>query len=341
LAGDHSPTGNQVHNEVLACKRFTLIGHVLRRCHSKAMSLHEFFCAMKDFLVLELRKISNVLAHPRPMRYAFGKLLVRSELCRLLVIDRGSYKVRFFPSSVSLGCFLDQNAYRDDEGFLELYLRDGDRVIDVGANVGLITLAAASLVGQNGLVLSIEPQAKIFQFLAANVALNEYHNVVLSNVAVGEKNARVGFLDSREDDSTSHLVRSGNPVITMYMFPLKDVLLGVNGIIHLLKIDVEGYEKFVIEGTLEVLPLVECIYFECFEENFRRYSYAPRDIIRLLQKNGFSTCHWDGTTLRRVGPDHTCTVCQNLIAHRNPQMLLTRLNARGQAHKGNPLHDSE
>src|SRR5512146_3600825 len=53
-------------------------------------------------------------------------------------------------------------------------VRLGDTVIDVGANIGAMSIALANVVGNRGKVIAIEPQRVCFMCLCANVALNSW-----------------------------------------------------------------------------------------------------------------------------------------------------------------------
>lgn len=56
-------------------------------------------------------------------------------------------------------------------------VRPGDTVVDVGGNIGTVTLALAERVGAGGQVHVFEPQRLVFQLLCANLALNGITNV--------------------------------------------------------------------------------------------------------------------------------------------------------------------
>src|SRR5262245_3941932 len=61
------------------------------------------------------------------------------------------------------------------EGEIDLFrqlLRPGDVAVDVGANIGALTIGMARLVGPSGAVLAFEPQRVIFDILAQNIRLN-------------------------------------------------------------------------------------------------------------------------------------------------------------------------
>ena len=65
------------------------------------------------------------------------------------------------------------------------FCRPGHYVVDVGAHIGIHTLAFARLVGDRGRVFAFEPQRMVAQMLAANAALNSLTNVHTYHLGVG------------------------------------------------------------------------------------------------------------------------------------------------------------
>ncbi|MFM6006579.1 MAG: FkbM family methyltransferase, partial [Sphaerospermopsis kisseleviana] len=57
--------------------------------------------------------------------------------------------------------------------------------------------------------------------------------------------------------------------------------------ISLLKLDVEGYEKYVLGSAQETLEKVNCIYFEVCPENYESFGYQASDVLKLLEQSGF------------------------------------------------------
>jgi hypothetical protein len=53
------------------------------------------------------------------------------------------------------------------------------------------------------------------------------------------------------------------------------------------KIDVEGYEMFVLRGMKRILEQKPVLYLEMIESNFQNYSYTSTDIINFLEKFGY------------------------------------------------------
>lgn len=69
-------------------------------------------------------------------------------------------------------------------------LRPGDVFIDAGANIGLMSLAAAQVVGPAGRVHAFEPVPELINLFRQNIALNGTPNVTLHPQALGSANER-------------------------------------------------------------------------------------------------------------------------------------------------------
>jgi FkbM family methyltransferase len=77
-------------------------------------------------------------------------------------------------------------------------LRPGMVFYDLGANIGFFSLLAARLVGQDGRVISFEPDAEVATRLRCNIALNEFSNITVVEAGVWSKSESVRFLASDE-----------------------------------------------------------------------------------------------------------------------------------------------
>lgn len=192
------------------------------------------------------------------------------------------------------------------------YLRPGNIVVDLGANVGLLTLVAAKIVGNAGMVYSFEPCPKIYGYLKGNTRHNQALNVKIYNVALGNYDGAAMFSNNAADDG-NHIIFDGAGV----KVPVNrlDTFLPEAITVHLLKIDVEGFEKFVLEGACRVLASTRCIYFESSSSLYARYGYTCRDVFRMLKGEGFSLYRAAGAgTLQSLPFDHASEEIENLIA---------------------------
>ena len=98
----------------------------------------------------------------------------------------------------------------------------------------------------------------------------------------------------------------------------------------LLKIDVEGYEQFVLRGATETLARTACVYFESSAENFAQHGYTLGEIVEMLAPLGFEVRRLDG-----AGPTTAVTSAdgsselEDLVAVRDIDYLHRRLNGSG------------
>lgn len=76
----------------------------------------------------------------------------------------------------------------DTTGFVRRYLRDGDLVVDAGANLGLFTFACLAASAPTGRVIAFEPLEEQFGVMRSNLDRNGLlHRVELHESAVGEE----------------------------------------------------------------------------------------------------------------------------------------------------------
>lgn len=244
-----------------------------------------------------------------------ARLLIRLKISQLFRIKQKDFSLRFYPSSMSRVLWVDQflsgASYLEGEQFFRRYLLQGDVVVDVGANIGFFTLLSSVLAGKDGRVYSIEPHPRIYEYLQGNLTLNKAENVCSFNVAMGNKNGIVRFSDRKSDDANSVAIEDYGIKV-----PLRKLdELGIeDASISLLKIDVEGYEKFVIEGGEHTLRKVQCVYFESIERNCLTYGYGIADLLQLLINQGFKILAIEGNRVRSIVPELCPESWKNLVA---------------------------
>ena len=258
---------------------------------------------------------ARVRAEPRPLRLALGRFLWRSGLCRMFNIAREGYRLHFFPSAFSAGLWTYPDAYSMDEQFFRRVLRPGDVAVDVGANIGTLALCASSCVGPRGRVYAIEAHPRTFGYLAGNIKLNCVANVRAIHAAAGETSGSTAFTDGMLDDQNRVVV--AGPV----RVPVRslDELIPAVRPIRLLKIDVEGYELFVLRGARRLLEITECVYFESWKRHYDEFGYRLADIRSLLVGCGFKL--FRAPSLEPLPEEYDSRVCENLVALRNPAVL--------------------
>ena len=129
-------------------------------------------------------------------------------------------------------------------------------VLEVGANIGAHTVPLARQLASRGhKVMAFEPQPAIFQMLCANLALNALTNVRAWPYACGAESGTVAFA---EPD-----YRQPGNFGGVSMGPVRDGLVEAPCVrlddiaqlepVGLLKIDVEGFERAVLDGARSLI----------------------------------------------------------------------------------------
>lgn len=138
-------------------------------------------------------------------------------------------------------------------------LTKGMHCIDIGSNIGYYAILESEKIGNNGIVWSIEPSPQNFETLSKNIILNQRKNIKCHNIAIGEKNGKIDFLISDKSNwskiknETDHMEK-GDKIIQVDIMTL-DSFSEKNKIekVDLLRMDVEGYERNIISGSIDFL----------------------------------------------------------------------------------------
>ncbi len=271
---------------------------------------------------------SVTIQQEHAVRFLVCELLSRSGLwprwSDLVTFERFGYRMRLFPATVCKENWSNPALLRDEQHFFRGYLRPGDVIVDAGANVGDAAMFASKIVGAAGSVHAIEAHPRTFAFLREHVRMNRLSNITLYNVALGASTGDLSFSDLTLDDR-NHVSADG---INVRQARLDDVLRHVAAV-SLLKVDVEGYEKFVFEGATTILARTECILFESWESHFRKYGYCCNDVFSLLRSGGFTIMRQEaGDPWRPIESGYRSERCENLVAVRDVKRFGQRYGDR-------------
>lgn len=154
---------------------------------------------------------------------------------------------------VVLRNFLGRNKERE-LSVLKRIIKKGDVAVDVGAHLGIYTYKLRKLVGKNGTVIGLEPQFELSRYLSS--AFNIFRNVSIINSAAHKINSTKVLYTPIHNGSiatggASLKKRSINNEITSITTIKIDSLNLAR--CSFIKIDVEGGELSVLEGSLKTL----------------------------------------------------------------------------------------
>lgn len=261
----------------------------------------------------EKEMISNILSLiPGPIARFMLKILIRSfpkYEQRLLYIGRRFAEVEPIETEMLLGFKMALDVQDKEqrrmyytgryehlvESILFKALKPSALFVDVGANVGIFTFYAATLVGEKGKVVSFEPFPATFRKLSENLVLNtKLDNIELHNSAVGRNADDVELFSVKNHSGITSVVPNKEietESITVKCASLDSVVGGINEKFAktVIKIDVEGAEVFVFEGMKNLLEgkYFDLLIIEIHPVQIRDLGYDPRDIPEQLHSLGY------------------------------------------------------
>lgn len=185
-------------------------------------------------------------------------------------------------------------------------VRTGDVIVEVGASIGIYTLAFANRVRANGHVVAFEPDPASAAELEANIAVNKFQNrVSLMSAAVGASCGWVRFAAARGMESHVAIDRDDDASAESISIPLVtlDGVFQDTGI-NLLKIDVEGFEEPVLRGAQRLLAdparRPRAIVVEVHPFAWDAVGTASDSLLESLTRNRYRVASLAGEPVTRI-----------------------------------------
>jgi len=166
---------------------------------------------------------------------------------------------------------------------LKQMVSDGDICIDIGANVGAITMSLAKYCGSGGMVIAFEPGPPTFSKLKKNIALNPQLEQITSCYQLGlsDQNGTLCWEEESHNPGNATLLSDQGtsvPVTTLDAFLETSQLSSIDFI----KIDVEGMEYEVMKGAKKTL---EQFHPSLFFETHRHFeTVRDKPLLELIEK---------------------------------------------------------
>lgn len=182
------------------------------------------------------------------------------------VVEYAGVKIATDVAEPVISYSIEQGRYeRHMVAFYQRILRPGMKVIDIGANIGLFSLLAAKLVGEEGCVYSIEPRGENARLLLYSARLNGFRNIRLLPTAVGNTTgytlyqthigANGALMTKSSDEAEPHSEFNSQAILhpTSQVVPIARLDNLISGQIDVIKLDIEGAEGLALHGASELI----------------------------------------------------------------------------------------
>lgn len=169
------------------------------------------------------------------------------------------------------------------EKFLKVNLSKDDVFLDAGSNYGYHSIVSSLLCKK---VYSFEPQKKLFDIQNLTIEKNKISNIQTFNCALGNKieTSQMLFIDYDKSCNFGDLsIGEGGAEINIVTIDSLNIER-----LDVVKIDVQGYEKFVIQGGLEIISKCKPSFIIEFEDHhLRKFSYSSEELIKFMMELGY------------------------------------------------------
>jgi len=171
---------------------------------------------------------------------------------------------------------------------LELYkklLNKNDIVLDIGANIGVYSIEASNRIGDEGKVYAFEPIQENLKLLKRNLKLNFVNNTNPITSAIGKEEGVIKIYKAKNSIAT-HTAGAISDEFEEVNVESIDSFCTKNDLkINLIKMDIEGYEGFALEGGLKTLEKQQPILFiEFSSHHLKQCGYSPLKHAKNLLK---------------------------------------------------------
>ena len=135
------------------------------------------------------------------------------------------------------------------------YVKPGMAVVDIGANIGCLTMLFASLVGPSGRVVAVEPNPENIKLLEASRRVNGFDQVLVIQAAAGRHTGLLTLNVSHSNGMTAELPSKLDAIFGSRLVPCfaLDTILPKDRPIGFVKIDTEGAELNALIGLSQTI----------------------------------------------------------------------------------------
>lgn len=209
-------------------------------------------------LLWAARKVVHALRLRRLQRLGEGLQWMRVPARFWMQIDKSNWLGR----TIAMGYYESDLVY-----LIYQIVREGDGCIDVGANIGYISMHCAQACGKHGRVLSVEASPIVYEILLSHIERNHFQQIIPKNAFDGDTHRQIEFYHCIDEPGHSSFINKGFSAsrISIPMYPVDEIwqeIVGSSSVpVTFVKIDVEGAEPLVLEGMRRTVRLYQPLFW--------------------------------------------------------------------------------
>jgi FkbM family methyltransferase len=182
-------------------------------------------------------------------------------------------------------------------------VKEGDTVIDCGANFGYNSVIMGKQIGDTGKLFAFEPQRIVNQQLNGNLILNNIYNATVIHAALGNKQGLTTMSPVPYDRDWVNIgdtsVGEGGDEVQVVTLDMIDSQP------NFIKMDVQGYELFALQGGEQTLKNhTPDIFIEIEEHQLAKFDITKEQLVDYIKSFGYRMFRIDN----EYPCDHICTV---------------------------------
>lgn len=192
---------------------------------------------------------------------------------------------------------------QDMVDFFKKFIKKGDLVIDIGANIGDTTVPMALAAGNTGIALGFDPNPYVYKILEINSSLNkEKQYIVPLPYAITVDDEEFYYVSSEASFANGAISSTKESMHGKFIFP--DKIKGVNlqslleknynnklDSFSFIKIDTEGYDKEIIKSLSGLIQKYKPVIVA---ESFGKSSpKAKEELYNVIEKHGYEIFYFE------------------------------------------------
>lgn len=166
------------------------------------------------------------------------------------------------------------------------YIKNPEVCFDIGANYGVYSFYLSKKF-PNSKIYSFEPYSRSFYILRKIKKRFNLQNIFPKRLALGNKNEKMKIWVHDFEDAMATISKNKGEDVVMVKL---DDFVKKNKInkIDFIKIDVEGFEKNIIDGGMKTIKEFKpVILMEIVETLLKKFNSTPKEIIKMMERLGY------------------------------------------------------